>query len=62
MKIVLKVQSRVTGDYGSNEVIIENPNNIVPRKGERITFRDVSYDILNVNYDFDKNQINLTVL
>ena len=62
MKIVLKIQSRVSGDYNVDEDIIENPNNIVPRKGERITFKGTYYDVVNVHYDFDKGHINLTVL
>ena len=66
MKTILKTNSREINDYGDVyfqdvKIEINNPSNIIPRIGERITAYTKSYDILSVYYNFDRMEIILTV-
>ena len=62
MKIILRINSREPGNYSTKEVIIKSNVNIIPKKGETITFKGAYYQVLNVNHNFDDNCINLTVI
>ena len=66
MKTILKISNRETDEngeiyYEDIKIEINNPSNIIPRIGERITAYTKSYDILNIYYNFDKMEIILTV-
>lgn len=62
MKTFLIVTSRIVGDYTTTKVKLKNSSKVVPRKGERVTFSSETYDVISVYYDYDKEEILITVI
>jgi hypothetical protein len=62
MKIVLKIHSKIVGDYTTEKIKVKSPLKIIPRKGERFTYNSESYDVKNVHYDYDNNIITINCL
>ena len=62
MKTVLKIHSRIVGDYTTKIVKVKPSLKIIPREGERFTHNSESYDVKNVHYDYDNNTITISCL
>lgn len=62
MKTFLIISSKIVGDYSTTKVKLKNSDKVVPRKGERVTFSDETYDVISVSYDYDKKEILIAVI
>jgi len=62
MRIFIKIHSKEVDNYNTSKVELKNIKNIVPREGERVTVDKIGYDVKSVHYNFDNEEITITVL
>jgi hypothetical protein len=62
MKTFLIINNREIANYETNKVKIKSHNGIIPRKGERITANNESYEVISIHYNYDKKEVSITVI
>jgi hypothetical protein len=61
MKTFLIINNKEITNYETTKVKIKTHDGIIPRKGERITANNESYDVISIHYDYDKKEVSITV-